>query len=499
MRMIYMSGALLGSAALASVVTIPAPAQTGTFHYHDDHVLGTSLDIAAVAKDDVSAALAVGVIRAEIARLDRVLSGWRDDSELQALNSTCAMQASSDLFRVIATCEEWRRKTGGAYSARLGVLLNDWRDDSPAPSAERAREIATAISSADIVLDPISRNIVRPESVVFAVDGLAKGYIIDQAVAAARRASPCLEGLMIDIGGDMRCWGRSPTEGGWKIGVIDHVKGADNDPPASVLRINNKAVATSGRGNRTQTFLSPDTGLPNVHVALATVVADKAADADALATAFTVMAPDQSMTLANQLPGVAAQVVTVDGQRHTSSGWNGLLHPEWESPRPIRIADTPASGAAPAWPKGFALDITYEVPPIAGAGRRRNGPYVTIWITNEQNDLVRTLAFFAAKRRYFDENYVFWRRYALANQAIVNSVTRPTRGPGRYTLSWDGLDDHGNPVSQGKYVLFVEASREHGGHSLQRIDLNIGTETFSAGAMESDELGQTKVVYGRGS
>src|ERR1017187_7491510 len=142
MRMIYMSGALLGSAALTSVVTISAPAQTGAFHYHGDHVLGTSLDIAAVAKDDVSAVLAVGVIRAEIARLDSVLSGWRDDSELQALNSTCAMQASSDLFRVIAVCEEWRRKTGGAYSARLGVLLNDWRVNSIAPSAERAREMA---------------------------------------------------------------------------------------------------------------------------------------------------------------------------------------------------------------------------------------------------------------------------------------------------------------------------------------------------------------------
>ena len=86
MTMTYMSGALLGTTALASVLAIVVPAQTGAFHFHDDHVLGTSLDITAVGKDELAAALAVGAIRAEIARLDKVLSGWRNDSELHALN-----------------------------------------------------------------------------------------------------------------------------------------------------------------------------------------------------------------------------------------------------------------------------------------------------------------------------------------------------------------------------------------------------------------------------
>jgi len=209
MTMIYMNGALLGTSALASVLAIALPAQTGAFHFHDDHVLGTSLDITTVGNDEPAAVLAVSAIRAEISRLDKVLSGWRDDSELQALNTNCATQASPDLFRVISACEDWRRKTGGAYSARLGTLLNDGSDAAERPLPERARAMAREISMADIPLDPKSRMIVRPQSVKFAVDGLAKGYIIDRALDAARRVSPCLEGVMIDIGGDMRCWGRS--------------------------------------------------------------------------------------------------------------------------------------------------------------------------------------------------------------------------------------------------------------------------------------------------
>ena len=154
------------------------------------------------------------------------------------------------------------------------------------------------------------------------------------------------------------------------------------------------------------------------------------------------------------------------------------------------------SAGAQEWPKGYSLGITYEVPKGTGSLRRER-PYVTLWITDEKGDLVRTLAYFGGKRRYFDENYVFWRRNGAANQAIIDSVTRPTRGPGQYSLVWDGLDDRGKPVAQGKYTLFVEAARERGGHSLQRIDLTVGTQDFTASAAAGGELGNTKVVYGR--
>jgi len=98
--MIYMNGALLVTTAMASVLAIAVPAQIGTFHFHDDHVLGTSLDITTVGNGEPAAVLAVSAILAEISRLDKVLSGWRDDSELQDLNSSCETNVSPDLFRV---------------------------------------------------------------------------------------------------------------------------------------------------------------------------------------------------------------------------------------------------------------------------------------------------------------------------------------------------------------------------------------------------------------
>src|SRR5690606_25492791 len=112
---------LLGALALPPALAFPAAAAEHRFH--DDHVLGTSFDLVIRGGDAAQALAALWAARAEIDRLDRVLSGWRDDSELSGLNrSTGRFAASSDLFEVIAACEVWRTATDGAFSARLGAV-----------------------------------------------------------------------------------------------------------------------------------------------------------------------------------------------------------------------------------------------------------------------------------------------------------------------------------------------------------------------------------------
>src|SRR6185436_18709384 len=58
------------------------------------------------------------------------------------------------------------------------------------------------------------------------VDALGKAYIIDRAAAAARGAAPDLEGLLLNIGGDIVVWGRT-----CELGIADPSAPYENADP----------------------------------------------------------------------------------------------------------------------------------------------------------------------------------------------------------------------------------------------------------------------------
>lgn len=483
-----------------------APAEQASHRFHEDHVLGTSLDVVVVTPDAAQARRAMLAVRAEIARLDALLSGWRADSELSRLNRLHApTKVSPELWQVIESAEDWRAATGGAFSGRLGTVIEQWQRAAKAgqlPDATLLQQLAEQAQAAELSLDNETRSVTRPEGVVFALDAVAKGYIVDAAVLAARAAEPGLAGLMVDIGGDVRCFGCAPRAEGWRIGVAQAAQPADNAPvAATVLLRGDQAIATSGRGARDVAIagqayshtLSPQTGLAVEAVHGATVIAPSAADADALATAFSVMLPEQALALADRLEGVAALLQAADGRQWTSQRWARHATAS-DEPRFVLAAANDATEAP--WPTGFSASIAYEVPRIASESYR--APYVTIWVTDENKQLVRTLLVLGADPKWIDSNYIWWRRYGRKMQAL-DTIAKPTRQPGRYSLGWDGLDDAGQRVGQGKYIVHVEASREHGTHTYQSFEIELGTKPAEKSLPAKEEMGNVRLTYGRGS
>ena len=502
---------------LLATALIPAafvqPAQAAVHRFHEDHVLGTSMELVVAGADAQASARALAAAKAEIARLDKVLSGWRPDSELARLNaSDSPLAVSHDLYRVIDQCEAFRQASGGAFSARIGQAEALWRAaerDGRPVGAAALHEAAARAEKAEVRLDPASRTIDRGGA-LFAVDALAKGYVIDAALEAAARAAPTASGLMLDIGGDLRCRGSGPDAGAWTVGVAKG-RDADNAAPAEVIRVKDRAVATSGPGARDrliggarlQHTLLPADGHP-VSPRTVTVVADKAADADALATAIAVQPTHHGLAFAAKR-GAQARIVEPDGRVVTTDGWSDLIAPASIAERRTQSAiarlihtAAPAAGRAAAWPAGFEVDIDYEIPEVSAG--RYHPPFVAIWITDEDGKLVRTLFHLGNHpRRFLDSNYVWWKGFNADGQGPdkVMSVTRPSRLPGKYNASWDGKDDAGNPVPQGHYVVNIEMSREHGGHSLQTIPLDVGKVPASGSAQGEGESGPAAARYGR--
>ncbi len=459
-------------APTAAQAELPSVARWGA-----EHVLGSSLDVMIKGAGPKVAERAGRAALAEITRLDQVLSRWRPDSELSRLNRRAGLIASPDLYAVVELAEAWRRKTRGAFSSRLGGL-------ALASDLDRTAQVRAA-EGATVQLDRQSRWIGRPPPVAFDLDGVAKGYVLDGALLAARWAAPEATGLLIDLGGDIRVWSAPGDGDPWRLGVADPANAFENAPALQILDLSQGALAYSGRRARdggASHILDPRRGGAPSEVLGAVAIGPTGACADALATSLAVMSPVEGLSLLGRLPEASGLLVVAGGQVLTSANWAG------------RTVSAAASAAAPAWPPGFALTATVEIPAHGGVNYER--PYVAAWITDADKRVVKTLLILGPDARWRESNYVYWRRVERMDMAAVARVARTTRAPGRYDVIWDGRDDAGKPVPRGAYTLNVEASREHGGHSLVTLPLNLGAAPASVQAAAALELGVIRARYG---
>ncbi|MBE7219442.1 MAG: FAD:protein FMN transferase, partial [Caulobacteraceae bacterium] len=80
---VRLTALLAAAAAAVGGAARAAPART----FHAEHVLGTSLDVTVVGASPTAARRAAAAARAEIERLDALLSAWRPDAELARVNA----------------------------------------------------------------------------------------------------------------------------------------------------------------------------------------------------------------------------------------------------------------------------------------------------------------------------------------------------------------------------------------------------------------------------
>lgn len=465
--------------------------------FRDDAILGTRLFLSIVAPDAQVALAAARAARAEIDRLDGVLNTRRPDSELSLLNGSAVRAVSRDLFTVVEAAEAWRNATSGAFSGRLGRMIDAWATTtSTLPDPGRLQDLAAEAAAAHVELDLASRTISRPDSVRFALDALAKGYIVDRALAAIR-ATEGVCGALVDIGGDIAAWGQGPRSGGWCVGLPDPRTPVDNAPLFDAVRLENAAIATSGRGPRDRIVagrrisptLDPRNGQPVFHSVSASVVASTAMEADALASALLVAGPAAGLT-----PSTPTWRMDLEGVVDRSSAWDGIRL----APQLLQV-QAPASPQKLEWHKDWQALATFTAPRrqlIRDPGFR--SPYLAMWLTTPDNKPVRTLLLIGTRAEWQKDNFIWWGLNRARATRFVSTRSMSTSGSGVYNVFWDGLDDDNRYVAPGTYVLHVETSRERGQHTHRSLSLDFSrAERFRQEIPKSEEAGGLVVTFDR--
>ncbi len=153
--------------------------------------------------------------------------------------------------------------------------------------------------------------------------GIAKGYAVDKAVEAMQKLGAL--GGMVDLGGNIRCFGRAPRgQEKWRIGLQDPNVAPDEFDGSKyllVLEIADESVATSGdyrrfavvKGEKESHILDTRSGKGASKLVSDTIIAPDAITADALSTAVNVLGPEAGMALIERLPSVEAILIPADG------------------------------------------------------------------------------------------------------------------------------------------------------------------------------------------
>ena len=86
-------------------------------------------------------------------------------------------------------------------------------------------------------------------------------------------------------------------------------------------------------------------------------------------------------------------------------------------------------------------------------------------------------------------------RQLVDGTKLIGTVSAATRPSGKYKAVWDGKDDQGNLVPQGKYTLYVEAAREHGTHQLASETITIGPRRQRGSLKGNTEIKSVQFEY----
>lgn len=267
-----------------------------------------------------------------IDQLEQQLSIYRDDSEVSVLNrdaSKSPQPVEPSLYQLLQLAADISSSTKGAFDITSGPLSNLWGFNRREGKVPTQTEIETSLKSIShqhvkLVAD---RQLLLQNAASINLGGIGKGYALDIAAQLMRE-----HGIndFVFHGGQSSVVARgsqeepkvkdapNPNKASWTIG-LSHP--ALPDTRLAEIYLTDEALGTSGTGRqgffhdgkRYGHIIDPRTGWPTDHCMSATVIADRAAICDALATAFFVMQPNEVAEYCEQHKQIKAILVLPDG------------------------------------------------------------------------------------------------------------------------------------------------------------------------------------------
>lgn len=283
--------------------------------------LDTAIDITAYGPN---AEPAVKSAIQEMTRLEALLSNYREDSEISAINRNAggaAVPISLETEQVLKQALRYANVTQGAFDPTIGPIVELWgigKKEDFVPSDE---QIAAALKFVDyrrLELDEDQHTArLKDKGMSIDIGGVAKGYILDRMAAVLK--SQGIQSALINGGGDIRGIGQKPDGTPWRIGL--QAPRQTNGVSAKIPLTNWDDIETSGDyqrffdrdGKRYHHIFDPKTGKPTQTMPSASTVL-RGGREDIPSNVLMVIGKEQSLKLLQQFPGIEAIFIDYNGK-----------------------------------------------------------------------------------------------------------------------------------------------------------------------------------------
>jgi thiamine biosynthesis lipoprotein len=290
-------------------------------------MMGTEVSVYLWCANPEQGLQAIDAVFEEAARIDRLMSTYRDDSEISKINREAALRAvpvSSELFELIVQSLQVSALTHGAFDISYASVGQhyDFRLRRR-PNRETLAQESANIDFRLVVLDDAAQTVrFQKRGVRIDLGGIAKGYVVERAIALLKERG--VRHAIVTAGGDSRLLGDRRGRP-WIVGIRDPRQAGE---VTISLPLHDEAVSTSGDyeryfdegGVRYHHIIHPRTGEPAGGVRSATVIGPNAVMTDALSTSVFVMGVDKGLRLIARMADYESVVIDDNGRVYFSDG-----------------------------------------------------------------------------------------------------------------------------------------------------------------------------------
>ena len=284
-------------------------------------VMSTIANLVAVADDEAVAQAAVKAAAEKLRYVEGLMSDYDPDAQLYKVNQTAfngPVKIDGDLMYVIVESGKYTKLSGGEFDVTVGPMVDLWRkagQENKKPTDEQIAQAKAKTGYDKLIIDQENSTITfKVDGMRIDLGGIAKGYSIDLAVEAMKNAGAVAG--MVDVGGDIRCFGKPANKDQWRIGLQD----PRSNEVLLVLKFNDVAIATSGDyqrfvmvgGEKYSHIMDPKAGSSAKALSSVTVVAPTAIAADALATTVSVLGTKAGLEVIEGLGGTETLIIPAE-------------------------------------------------------------------------------------------------------------------------------------------------------------------------------------------